>query len=296
MSSVFCSRTSSVEVSWVKASPLDRDMSNFSLAHIFAKYPGKTVAMGGVITTKDVPSAREMVKRLPYFTQILPSFCETASPGYYYMFYVGFSFNDNILSTRSGREVFRKYFNITTAYKCKGDFGVGVQFIKYHHSGKMAWAQNDALMTAYKDGMEYFYMVNDDTTMITNNWTNIYVGQLAQFYPPNVGIVAPLQYGGKTDILNIFFSHRTHIDIFHFFFPKVFDEWFANDLLTQLYEPNNVKKMPNVLLKHTHGKGSRYKISKEHRRHLDNDLAIYREKLRNYLVGRGVDWYVWNTS
>ena len=151
----------------------DWDMSNFSLTHELVKYRGKTVGMGCAITTKNVSSAEEINTSLLYFTQLLPSFCKTASPGYFYRFYMGYDFNDTILSTPVGKQVFTKYFHLITTTNCEGDFEVDVQFVQCNHSGKMAWAHNDALLEAYKDGMDYFYMVNDDTIMTTHNWTNI---------------------------------------------------------------------------------------------------------------------------
>ena len=183
----------------------DWGISNFNLTHKLIKYRDKTVAMGCAITTKTVSSAEEMNTSLLYFTQLLPSFCETASPGYFYRFYMGYDFNDTILSTPGGRQVFTKYFHLITTNKSEGGFEVDVQFVRCNHSGKMAWAHNDALMAAYQDGMDYYYLVNDDTIMITNNWTNIYVEQLAQFYPPNVGVVGPDHSGGNTAILTYFF-------------------------------------------------------------------------------------------
>ena len=137
-------------------------------------------------------------------------------------------------------------------------------------------------------------MVNDDTIMTTHNWTNIYVEQLAQFYPPNVGVVGPDHSGGNMGILTYFFSHRTHIDIFHFFFPRIFVDWFADDWLTQLYEPHNVRKMPNVRIIHTKTKGTRYQRHMEARFHLNQTLVVHRQRLRHYLETRGVDWPRWS--
>ena len=256
-------------------------------------YPGKTVTMGCAITTKGVSSAADMITDLPYFTRLLPSFCRTASSGYFYMFYMGFDFNDKILATPFGREVFREYFILTISNECKGDLNVGVQFVQCNHSGKMAWAHNDALLAGYNDGLDYFYMVNDDTIMLSMDWTNIYVEQLAHFYPPNVGIVGPRHTGGNTHILTYFFTHRTHIDIFHFFFPRIFIDYFADDWATSLYEPYNVKKMPNVLLDHTLEKGVRYEPHTDPWFHLEEVLKETRKELRNYLETRGVNWQEW---
>ena len=154
-------------------------MSNFSLTHELVKYRGKTVGMGCAITTKNVSSAEEINTSLLYFTQLLPSFCKTASPGYFYRFYMGYDFNDTILSTPVGKQVFTKYFHLITTNKCEGDFEVDVQFVQCNHSGKMAWAHNDALLEAYKDGMDYFYMAlqwrHNEHTSVSNHQPNDYL-------------------------------------------------------------------------------------------------------------------------
>ena len=249
--------------------------------------------MGCAITTKGVSSAEDMITGLPYFTHLLPYFCQTASPGYFYMFYMGFDFNDNILAFPVGRHIFSKYFNSIIVNECKGNFKVGVQFVQCNHSGKMAWAHNDALLAGYNDGLDYFYMVNDDTVMTSRNWTDIYVEQLAHFNPPNVGIVGPWHTGGNIHILTYFFSHRTHIDIFNFFFPRIFIDHYADDWATSVYAPYNVKKMPNVLLNHTMEKGVRYEPHRDSWFHLEEVVWETREKLRHYLETRGVHWYEW---
>ena len=272
----------------------DRNMSNFNITDILAQYPGKTVAMGTAITTRKVGSAKDMIKSLPYFKHLLPSFCKTASPGYYYIWYMGFDFNDPILSAPAGREVFSKYFNLVTTNECKGKFKVAVQFVKCNHSAKPAWAQNDALLAGYKDGLEYYYMTNDDTIMTTNHWTDAFVQELAKFNPPNVGLVGPRHSGGNVAILTYHFVHRTHIDIFHFFYPRNFTDWYGDDWATHIYEPNNVKKMSNVQVKHTLEKGQRYKHHPQHGAMLRGTLDQTRKRLRVYLEGRGVDWAKWS--
>ena len=272
----------------------DMSVSNFNLSAILPQYSGKTVAMGTAITTRGIRSAKDMIKSLPYFNDILPSFCNTASPGYFYVWYMGFDYNDPLLSAPAGREAFSKDFNLVTTKECKGDFKVAVQFVKCSHSGKPAWAQNDALLAGYSDGMEYYYMTNDDTIMTTNNWTELFIEQLGKFNPPNVGLVGPRHSGGNTGILTYHFVHRTHIDIFKFFYPRNFTDWYGDDWATHIYEPNNVKKMTNIRVKHTLGKGTRYKYHPNHKGILKSTLDQTRKQLRAYLEDRGIDWEKWS--
>ena len=65
-----------------------------------------------------------------------------------------------------------------------------------NHNGKPAWAQNDAMMEAYIDGMDYSYRINDDTLLGTPGWTEKFVNVLESMDPPNVGVVGPTHSGG----------------------------------------------------------------------------------------------------
>ena len=112
---------------------------------------------------------------------------------------------------------------------CRGA-NITVQKIKIvhcDHNNKPAWAQNDAMMEAYIDGMDYGYRINDDTRFETLGWTEKFIHTLESLDPPNVGVVGPNHSGGNTNILTYDFTSSHHIDIFGFHYPKIFVDWFA---------------------------------------------------------------------
>ena len=49
-----------------------------------------------------------------------------------------------------------------------------------------------------------------------------------------VGVVGPHHQGGNTGILTYDFVHRTHVDIFGFYYPRVFSDWFGDDWITKV--------------------------------------------------------------
>ena len=102
-----------------------------------------------------------------------------------------------------------------------------VQLVKCSHRRKPAWAQNDAMMEAYIDGMDYGYRVNDDTLLKTPGWTETFITVLSSMDPPNVGVIGPTHLGGNMDILTYDFTSSVHIDIFGFHYPKIFTDWYA---------------------------------------------------------------------
>ena len=102
-----------------------------------------------------------------------------------------------------------------------------VDLVHCNHNGKPAWAQNDAMMEAYIDGMDYSYRINDDTLLGTPGWTEKFVNVLESMDPPNVGVVGPTHSGGNLKILTYDFTSSIHVDIFGFHYPKLFTDWFA---------------------------------------------------------------------
>jgi hypothetical protein len=202
----------------------------------------------------------------PIFTQLLPSFCRTASPDFIYHFYFSFDFNDEYFSNQNKLAEFQNHFDTV---KCP-HMNISIHFVQCNHSGNPAWAQNDAMMEAYIDNIEYFYRINDDTIMTTKNWTNIFVERLKKFDPPNVGMVGPNHAGGNTGILTYDFVHKTHMNIFGFYYPRIFTDWYADDWITQTYREadGRCEKIISVRLRHTMSGGKRYIVHGGRGRHL----------------------------
>jgi len=92
------------------------------------------------------------------------------------------------------------------------------------------------------------------------------------FSPPNVGVVGPLHKGGNEDILTYDFVHRTHIDIFGYYYPRVFTDWWADTWMTKVYGDERTLKLPGVRLVHTLEVGQRYKVRSSKVKHLRDQL------------------------
>jgi hypothetical protein len=64
------------------------------------------------------------------------------------------------------------------------------------------------------------HRVNDDTDMQAGGWTEAFIEVLGKYNPPNVGVVGPKHSGGNEAILTYDFTHKTHIEIFGFHYPR----------------------------------------------------------------------------
>ena len=56
--------------------------------------------------------------------------------------------------------------------------------------------------------------------MLSSGWTDAFIQTLASYNPPNVGVVGPTHNGVNVAILTFEFTHKTHITIFGFHYPR----------------------------------------------------------------------------
>ena len=104
------------------------------------------------------------------------------------------------------------------------------------------------------------------------------------FSPPNVGVVGPLHKGGNEGILTFDFVHRTHIDIFGYYYPRVFTDWWADNWMSQVYDAERTLKLPGVRLVHTQENGQRYSVRSSKVKYLQQQLEEDRITLNRCIL------------
>jgi len=222
-----------------------------------------TIAIGGGITSKGVHglTADNIASKFQLFYMFLPTFCTTASPGYDYRFYFAYDYNDPVFNNAGLLSAFQKTFANKMRELCDGPRRIrtSIHMVQCSHMGKPTWAQNDAMLEAYIDHVDYYYRVNDDTVMTTGAWVEAFIGVLDRYNPPLVGVVGPKHTGGNEAILTYDFTHRTHVDIFGFYYPRLFTDWWGDDWVTFIYRPDRSTKLSDIRLAHTLGLGQRYR-------------------------------------
>ena len=243
----------------------------------------KTIAIGGGLTSKKLKDlkANNVREKFQLFSMLLPTFCKTASSGYEYHFYFAYDNSDSFFTNAQLATAFMEHFRKAGAELCRGK-GITpfVHIVQCSHSGHPAWAQNDAMVEAYLDGMEYFYRVNDDSKMETGGWVEAFIKVLSKYDPQNVGVVGPTHKGGNTAILTYDFTHRTHLDIFGMYYPRLFKDWWADDWVTKVYQPGRSTKLREIRLTHTMKLGQRYKVTWEVGKKLKDKLETDRKILQ----------------
>ena len=247
------------------------------------------IAVGGGLTSRNIVGLTEanIPQKFLVFTTLLPSFCKTASKNYQYHFYFAYDNNDRFLSNPEMLAAFHKHFSATGSHLCKHlSAPLQLHFVQCSHTGKPAWAQNDAMMEAYLDGVDFFYRVNDDSQIQSAGWTEAFIKTLASYDPKYVGVVGPKHSGGNTVILTYDFVHRTHVNIFGFYYPRFFSTWWADDWVTKVYQPGRSTKLSNIKLKHTMRLGQRYKVDYSVSRKVAQHIGEDKKILQRFVFGR----------
>ena len=100
----------------------------------------------------------------------------------------------------------------------KGILVEKVQLVHCNHRGKPAWAQNDAMMEAYIDGMDFGYRINDDTLLKTPYYLQFHEnGQspygfdidISQVFWFNSGKALKLHFGQQINTIRVNKSNYT---------------------------------------------------------------------------------------
>lgn len=229
------------------------------------------IAIGSGITSVGVANVTvsNIAEKFVFLWKLLPSFYLTASPGFNYAMYLAYDDNDKVFNDAKYSEAFTSAFVKVSRRLAVPTFNVSLKLIRCRHHGNPAWAQNDAMLEAYLDGAEYFHRINDDTVMQSPGWTEAYISALSGFSPPRVGAVGPVHSGageGEIDILTYDFVHRTHIDIFGFYYPREFGGWFGDTWITDVYMPRHAAKLRGIRVMHTDDMGTRYERRAELRK------------------------------
>jgi len=129
---------------------------------------GVIIAIGGGITSRGVAgvdASSDFVAKFQFFNTFLQTFCETACANFTYRCYLAYDHVDPVFGNEQIAAGFQRTFAHETKKMCLEPRGVrtSLHLVQCSHAGKPAWAQNDAMLEAYIDHVDYFYRINDDT-------------------------------------------------------------------------------------------------------------------------------------
>ena len=169
------------------------------------------------------------LKSTPLYKNIIPQFKKTIEPDLYeYRMYFGIDDDD---------EFYLKYQDeLKTLFE-----NVLIVILKQcQHRPVRAW--NILFERAYHAGSDFFLQIGDDVIIETPGWSSVFIERLKK--QDNIGTIAPcepvnynLRKTNNSRIINENnFVHKTHYDIFEYFFHPEIINWYCDNWITCIYD------------------------------------------------------------
>lgn len=166
----------------------------------------------------------------------LPSLFHTQSDAHEYTYYIGIDDDDD--------------FFLENAHRIPG---IHVLLHDCQHAPAQAW--NRLFERAIQDGHDYYFQMADDVVIETPGWTERFIEALQE--NGNRGVVGPCHpenYEGRLArgqqyCLENAFVHKTHWDIFGFFYPPEIKNWYCDDWITQVYSGTLSLMMEDIIVR-----------------------------------------------
>ena len=204
----------------------------------------------------------------PIFKIFYPNFLKTKEDQYKYKIFVGIDDNDEFYLKYV--EELQKLFEVVILKDC-------------NHKPSKAW--NILFEEAYKKGYEYFFQTGDDVAIKTQNWTSYFISQLQNIN--NIGVIGPYElfiflWRNEKKIPQVIenaFVHKTHYEIFGYFFYPEIENQFCDDWITQVYGEKALLSM-NIGIDNAI-RNARYDF--KHCQYIGLYIEKGRQKLKNYL-------------
>ncbi len=160
-------------------------------------------------------------------TFTMTSFSKTYNPEHQYIFYVGIDNNDILFDNKDTWDFFDTY--------CKENLSnTSIKFISMSNieKGYLSKMWNRLFHIAFNENCDYFFQCGDDIVFTTENWINDSIDTLKVH--KNIGVTGPIN--NNNQILTQTFVHRTHMNIFNFYFPEDIVNWCIDDWINLVYK------------------------------------------------------------
>lgn len=183
------------------------------------------------------------VDTLPLYSYFLSSF--DFDKKYDYKIFLGSDSDDDFYNHK---DVIHKIQNLPN---------VSIQYFNdTSHNPVRVW--NYLFKTAYEEGFDYFYQLGDDIQIITNKSIDRFIETLQSI--DNIGVTGPLDIN-HPNLLTQSFVHRTHMDIFGFYYPHELTNWYCDNWIQEVYKPGRTIQLPDVYVRNSGGP-CRYTINR----------------------------------
>lgn len=117
--------------------------------------------------------------------------------------------------------------------RLSGVSNINVKFHKLPRYKRLVLLWNILAASAYRDGCDYFFQLNDDSVLLNSGWLSQFVGTLQK--NQDLGVIGPNDTLWNCRILTQVFVARKHYEIFGWLFPPKIRDWYSDNWITLLY-------------------------------------------------------------
>lgn len=231
----------------------------------------KNIKIGIIIPVTSNKRNYKNITEIDFFKIVLPSFLKNcAYKKYIYNFYLGYDDDDKFFLENKNK-IKEHFNNLTKMYHSD----IKLYKIK-DKKGKVGEIWSILAQNAVNDNCEYLYQIGDDIEFKTSGWEDQFIHKLKK--TNNVGVVGPTDIN-NTNLLTQSFVHKTHLEIFTTYYPKIIENWYIDDWISDVYKPNYYYMFNNIKVINKGGP-PRYTINKT----IKNDLDILVKNNKKYLT------------
>lgn len=225
------------------------------------KYKEPLIAILVSSTSRNIEDFSTLKQTL---NNLLSSIRRTVECGFRYKLIIGFDSGDAFFSNNHHRSALQSKLISQLVHPLNSSgISMDFQFLEVENIAKKPVPVFNAVaLAAYREGADYFYRINDDTTLVTK-WASAMIYSLLCFFPPLLGSVGPVDlendYVHKNNYFEHDFVHRTHLEIFHMsYYPVEFSDWGCDVWISKVYGALHSSSVESVFVLHEHFHGTRY--------------------------------------
>jgi hypothetical protein len=248
------------------------------------------------VTSRNLRESIARFDLLPLFQFALPSVIATVEPDRFrYAIAIAADMGDPWYDNIGNQHVMQEWWHTHWTTHWPTACQVPFTFHIYANTrSRNTWAVNYATQRGYEEGADFFYRINDDTVLYANNWSSVFVAELAAMRPiPYLGVTGPADPYQNNEVLTHSFISRRHYEFYGTHFPFLLGNWWTDPWIQQLYAPpypasfgkdaRLMSIVANVSIEHK-VLPARYDIKSTETQYL-KQLAIDRDELELYVTG-----------
>ena len=242
------------------------------------------IAIGIATTTRETGATR--IDDLALFKLTLPSIARYTEKQYVNRVYITHDIDDAFFSKKAA----------AIAARINAIPSLSVRVLAFDNKlHKPGPAMNFAMRTAYKEGADYLYRINDDTEF-KGFFASSAIATLQAFKPPRVGVVGPRTTGDGQHTMTHDLVHRTHLDIFTTYYPVALTDWWLDDWMSKVYGDKRTVRGDFQVVHHTNHHGTRYAVTWGNKRLLAGELQKGKATISRFLTGLVIAYSLYNAD